>query len=51
MKLVVRHTDGAPSTWESNIPVEEYRKAMKEVVESIIQETKEAPLVVLARIK
>ena len=51
MKLIARHADGTPSTWESNFPVEQYRDAMKEVVEAVIQETKQAPLVVLARIK
>jgi alkanesulfonate monooxygenase SsuD/methylene tetrahydromethanopterin reductase-like flavin-dependent oxidoreductase (luciferase family) len=51
MKLIARHADGTVSTWESNFPVEKYRDAMKEVVETVVQETKDAPTVVLARIK
>ena len=51
MILIARHSDGKVSEWESDLPVEQYRDAMKQIVEAIIQETKDAPLVVLARIK
>lgn len=51
MKLIARHADGTTSTWDSNYPVENYRDAMKEVVEVVNTETKHPPLTVLARIK
>lgn len=51
MILIARHVDGTVSNWDSTFSPEQYKVAMKEIVEHVIQETKEAPLVVLARIK
>jgi hypothetical protein len=51
MKLIARHADDTTSTWESNSSTEQYRDAMKEVVEAVYAETKQPPLIVLARIK
>ena len=51
MILIARHTNGTVSKWDSTFKPEQYRDAMKEIVEHVIQETKDAPIVVLARIK
>lgn len=51
MILIARHADGKVSEWESDLPIEKYKDAMKQIVEAIIKETKDAPRVVLARIK
>ena len=52
MILIARHADGTISKWDSTFQPEQYREAMKEIVETIIRETKDdPPLVVLARIK
>lgn len=51
MKLIARHQDGSKSEWESDYTTDQYRQAMKDVVEWVYADTKAPPVIVLARIK